>query len=106
MFRTTALVITVDQEPPYGPFDVRLNDVHIGYRAWDGSDPDEVAREVIQVLANQLFAVLAETKPRGRPVWSRDYDVVDPSSDHNSYPYPYPDTYDDPRPIRSPGDER
>lgn len=50
MSRPAALVVTVDTTDYYRGFDVSINGVQVVHRPYDGSDAEEVEREVIEAL--------------------------------------------------------
>lgn len=48
------LMVSLDNDGRYGSCEVRLGDVIVGYRAYDGSDLDEIAYDVNKALAEML----------------------------------------------------
>lgn len=63
--RTSAVIITVDNDPPWHGSEVRIGGVLIGYRPYDGSDVDEILAQVNQTLADMLHERLGW--PRENP---------------------------------------
>ena len=69
--RQLITVLALDgHEEDYTGYDLRIGDVFVAHRRYDGSDPDDVTKEISEAVARLLRAELTRTETGRRNNWS------------------------------------